>query len=398
MSAYKGKGNVILVVLVLFTSISNNFLIRVFGLFAFWLLTLFLTSISNVKVKRSELVLLLLIATKEIIALIYFGGNLSWEYFYTDVIIYSGLFLFRFFPLVNRDVVILIPVAIVMAYIDIAYLAQIALDGYQRDYINVVGSSSNTLATYNVIAFSYILYELLIVNKKSRRILLVLLLLLMFVTIILSCSRSILLLFGALLLLSVIPAQKKERHRIKTTSRRTKALYIWLVITLVAVLILSNDLSNYLASTTSRISLDIFSESNTRVVFWTDALDILKNGNLVLGTGTTNLTDTYIFDTVVVHSTQPHNFVLEILLHSGITGLAVYIYYAVFIIKNAVTRANKEQKRWIAIVFIMAYGAGMVHPVMSASIACNVLMLFCAFAIGIPVQYMIIDKRKIISG
>jgi O-antigen ligase len=107
---------------------------------------------------------------------------------------------------------------------------------------------------------------------------------------------------------------------------------------------------------------DMLDESNLdRIYLWLQSLELALKSPII-GYGPGNLP---LYSTLFSMSdfmTDPHNFILTILLHTGAVGLILFIFLMVIFIRRAVFIYKKQKNPFFIVVIFSAFFHGMVEP------------------------------------
>lgn len=270
-------------------------------------------------------------------------------------------------------------ICIISLFINITYLYQYVFFGYSRTAVTILGASINYLATINCFFLCFFLYCLSV--KSKRGIIFYIAFGITVSNILISLSRSSL----VMAVLSVVAwifftFLQSNKHN------KAKILLKSIVIIFIGILVMSRIyLYIYENNASFRNSMDSFlfyfqristvGLGESRTILWENAKKIISD-NILLGVG----------DATVLSSMNEklaaHNFVLEILLLSGVSGLIIYFFSYLVIISHSILGKSIEKKFFLGMLCVEYWGVNLVQPFISTGYFLNTLFGLMLIAIS----------------
>ena len=248
--------------------------------------------------------------------------------------------------------------------------------GYLRG-ISSTGNSVNYLAALNVLAIPYLIYQMKnnkIKHNMISRLLFVILLLVFLLGIFISGSRiAILALVVESLLFFIFILKPRFSFKL--------LYYIPLVILIVLVFqnIYIDYLSIWVENGLNRV-VNIFNGSiilTDRDIINRKSLEILSSSNILIGKGDSFLYNISFFDKII-ERTHPHNFILEILMHSGILGMIIFLLYYSFLTRS-IYKKLKTRKKSLYMCYLMIF-VGLIITLTQPFLTSGLLFNFVMFS------------------
>ncbi|MGS2777499.1 O-antigen ligase family protein [Robertmurraya sp. GLU-23] len=309
--------------------------------------------------------------------------------------IYIGLFCYLLLKdsLSNKNAYY-VALIVVLLYYNLSTFYQYTQLGYLRG-ISSTGSSINYIAALNILTLPYIVYQIITFGRKKKIITVLnfLFLGIMLLGIFLSGSRIA---FAVLIIEALVMILITIRYRLVNY----KSLYYVPIIILLALLFFnfSKDFGNGWISSGWERALTIFDggyKDSARETLIDYGIEVFNRSNILIGKG-----DSFLYEinvsTEVFARTYPHNFILEILLHSGLLGLLNFLLYFFFFISVIFIKLrNSRIELYISLLIIgSGFAIAYTQPFMTSGVLFNFIIFSNVFSIISEVK----NNEKLISS